>query len=63
MHCTALAAVPGSGRIVAASRMTVFTMRIPHPELGIAMEASIGMAAPFGAVCPPSLSFDIDEPT
>ena len=26
------------------------------------MDMNIGMVAPFSAVCPPPLSFDIDEP-
>ena len=64
MRCTALAAVLGSGPIVAALRMTVVhdTDTPSHPESGIAMGMSIGMATPFGAVCPPPLSFDIDGP-
>ena len=34
----------------------------PHPELGIAMNMSIGMAVPSGAVCTLSLSFNNDGP-
>ena len=33
-----------------------------HPELGIAMDMSIGMAVPSGAVCTLSLSFNNDGP-
>ncbi len=34
----------------------------PHPELGIAMDMSIGMKAPSGALCTLSLSFNNDGP-
>ena len=34
----------------------------PHPELGIAMDMSIGLAVPSGAVCTLSLSFNNDGP-
>ena len=33
-----------------------------HPELGIAVDMSIGMAVPSGAVCTLSLSFNNDGP-
>ena len=33
-----------------------------HPELGIAMDMSIGMKAPSGAICTLSLSFNNDGP-
>ena len=34
----------------------------PHPELGIAMDMSIGLTSPSGAVCTLSLSFNNDGP-
>ncbi len=34
----------------------------PHPELGIAMDMTIGMKAPTGALCTLSLSFNNDGP-
>ncbi len=34
----------------------------PHPELGIAMDMSIGMTTPSGAVCSLALSFNNDGP-
>lgn len=34
----------------------------PHPELGIAMDMSIGMKTPSGAICTLSLSFNNDGP-
>jgi 2-hydroxy-4-carboxymuconate semialdehyde hemiacetal dehydrogenase len=34
----------------------------PHPELGIAMDMSIGMTVPSGAVCTLALSFNNDGP-
>jgi 2-hydroxy-4-carboxymuconate semialdehyde hemiacetal dehydrogenase len=34
----------------------------PHPELGIAMDMSIGMQAPSGALCTLALSFNNDGP-
>ncbi|MGI9621343.1 MAG: Gfo/Idh/MocA family oxidoreductase [Acidimicrobiales bacterium] len=34
----------------------------PHPELGIAMDMSMGMTAPSGAVCSLALSFNNDGP-
>ncbi|PLX61003.1 MAG: oxidoreductase [Sedimenticola selenatireducens] len=34
----------------------------PHPELGIAMDMSIGMKVPSGAICTLSLSFNNDGP-
>ncbi len=34
----------------------------PHPELGIAMDMSVGMKAPNGAICTLSLSFNNDGP-
>jgi 2-hydroxy-4-carboxymuconate semialdehyde hemiacetal dehydrogenase len=34
----------------------------PHPELGIAMDMSIGMAVPSGALCTLALSFNNDGP-
>jgi 2-hydroxy-4-carboxymuconate semialdehyde hemiacetal dehydrogenase len=41
----------------------VFALQGPlHPELGIAMDMSIGMRTPSGAVCSLSLSFNNDGP-
>jgi 2-hydroxy-4-carboxymuconate semialdehyde hemiacetal dehydrogenase len=41
----------------------VFALQGPkHPELGIAMDMSIGMKTPSGAVCTLSLSFNNDGP-
>jgi 2-hydroxy-4-carboxymuconate semialdehyde hemiacetal dehydrogenase len=41
----------------------VFALQGPaHPELGIAMDMSIGMTAPSGAVCTLALSFNNDGP-
>ena len=41
----------------------VFALQGPkHPELGIAMDMSIGMKAPSGAICTLSLSFNNDGP-
>src|SRR5690606_8791593 len=41
----------------------VFALQGPkHPELGIAMDMSIGMKSPSGAICTLSLSFNNDGP-